>query len=85
MIFRSWTTLLGSLLVVGIAGIANAEELSSIFNGKDLTGWNGDPSMWSVRDGVIHGEKAGFAEASTVYGIIGVKCWVCKDKDDDSL
>ena len=26
-----------------------------IFNGKDLTGWNGDPRLWSVRDGAIHG------------------------------
>jgi hypothetical protein len=31
-------------------------EMKSIFNGKDLTGWDGDPTMWSVRDGVIHGE-----------------------------
>ena len=31
-------------------------DMKVIFNGKDLTGWNGDPSMWSVRDGVIHGE-----------------------------
>jgi hypothetical protein len=30
--------------------------MKSIFNGKDLTGWNGDPRLWSVRDGVIHGE-----------------------------
>ena len=28
----------------------------SIFNGKDLTGWDGDSRLWSVRDGVIHGE-----------------------------
>lgn len=31
-------------------------DMKVIFNGKDLMGWNGDPSMWSVRDGVIHGE-----------------------------
>ena len=31
-------------------------ELKAIFNGKDLDGWDGDPSMWSVVDGVIHGE-----------------------------
>jgi Domain of Unknown Function (DUF1080) len=31
-------------------------EMTSIFNGKDLTGWNGDPRLWSVKDGVIHGE-----------------------------
>jgi hypothetical protein len=28
----------------------------TLFNGKDLEGWNGDPKLWSVRDGVIHGE-----------------------------
>jgi len=27
-----------------------------IFNGKDLTGWDGDPRFWSVKDGVIRGE-----------------------------
>lgn len=27
-----------------------------LFNGKDLTGWDGDPLLWSVREGVIHGE-----------------------------
>ncbi|MCH2210646.1 MAG: DUF1080 domain-containing protein [Fuerstiella sp.] len=27
-----------------------------IFNGKDLSGWEGDPRLWSVKDGVIHGE-----------------------------
>jgi hypothetical protein len=27
-----------------------------IFNGRDLSGWNGDPRLWSVRDGAIHGE-----------------------------
>jgi hypothetical protein len=28
----------------------------SIFNGKDLTGWDGDPRFWSVRDGILRGE-----------------------------
>ena len=28
----------------------------SIFNGKDLTGWDGDLRLWSVVDGVIRGE-----------------------------
>lgn len=28
----------------------------SIFNGKDLSGWSGDSRLWSVKDGVIHGE-----------------------------
>ncbi len=30
--------------------------MKSIFNGSDLSGWSGDPRLWSVRDGVIHGE-----------------------------
>jgi hypothetical protein len=31
-------------------------EMKKLFNGNDLSGWDGDPSLWSVRDGVIHGE-----------------------------
>lgn len=27
-----------------------------IFNGKDLTGWDGDSRLWSVREGAIRGE-----------------------------
>jgi len=27
-----------------------------IFNGKDLSGWDGDPRLWSVVDGVIRGQ-----------------------------
>ncbi len=28
----------------------------SIFNGKDLTGWDGNPRLWSVKDGAITGQ-----------------------------
>ena len=35
---------------------AAPENMQSLFNGKDLTGWDGDPRLWSVRDGVIRGE-----------------------------
>lgn len=31
-------------------------DMRSIFNGKDLTGWDGDPRLWSVKDGALHGE-----------------------------
>jgi hypothetical protein len=34
----------------------DSDGMMVIFNGKDLTGWDGDPRLWSVRDGVIHGE-----------------------------
>lgn len=30
--------------------------MKRLFNGKDLTGWDGDTRLWSVRDGAIHGE-----------------------------
>jgi len=35
---------------------AQPENAKEIFNGKDLAGWDGDLRLWSVRDGVIHGE-----------------------------
>ncbi len=35
----------------------------SLFNGKDLSGWSGDSRLWSVRDGVIHGETTPDAAA----------------------
>jgi len=30
--------------------------MKALFNGKDLTGWDGDPRLWSVKDGAIRGE-----------------------------
>jgi hypothetical protein len=35
---------------------AEFTDAESLFNGKDLSGWDGDPRLWSVREGVIHGE-----------------------------
>ena len=31
----------------------------SLFNGRDLTGWDGDPRLWRVDDGVITGQTTG--------------------------
>lgn len=31
-------------------------RMRSLFNGKDLSEWDGDPRLWSVRDGAIRGE-----------------------------
>lgn len=30
--------------------------MKPLFNGKDLTGWDGDSRLWSVKEGVIHGQ-----------------------------
>jgi hypothetical protein len=35
---------------------AEPEDMRCLFNGKDLAGWDGDPRLWSVKDGVIRGE-----------------------------
>ncbi len=43
-------------LFTALAGAAFAAEWKPMFNGKDLTGWDGDPKLWSVVDGVITGE-----------------------------
>ncbi len=42
--------------LVGCAVTPGEKEFTTIFNGKDLTGWDGDPRLWSVKDGVIRGE-----------------------------
>jgi hypothetical protein len=40
-----------------LAGNLNSsQQWLSLFNGRDLTGWDGDPRFWSVQDGVIRGE-----------------------------
>jgi Domain of Unknown Function (DUF1080) len=46
------------LLVFCAAGFAQ-DGFKPLFNGKDLDGWDGDPRMWSVRDGMIMGHTEG--------------------------
>ncbi len=38
-------------------------DMTLIFNGTDLTGWDGDPRLWSVRDGALRGETTDAAQA----------------------
>jgi hypothetical protein len=46
------------------APAADAEAgFQSLFNGTDLTGWDGNPKLWSVNDGAIRGQTT--AENST--------------------
>lgn len=62
-----------SLLIVAAHAAAQSQDLQAppeppgmekIFNGKDLSGWDGDPRLWSVKDGVIHGETTEEKRAS---------------------
>src|SRR5581483_283291 len=47
-----------ALLAQTAATFAAGPELGfkSIFNGKDLSGWDGSPDLWSVKDGAITGQ-----------------------------
>lgn len=47
----------------------DAEGWITLFNGKDLSGWEGDPNVWRVVDGYISGkaEKVG-GNTFLVYG-----------------
>jgi uncharacterized protein (TIGR03067 family) len=44
-------------LVVGTS-FPSEEGFTPIFNGKDLTGWDGNPALWSVKDGAIVGQTS---------------------------
>jgi hypothetical protein len=39
-----------------LAPSPNEDGFVSLFNGKDLTGWDGAPDLWSVKDGAITGQ-----------------------------
>ncbi len=43
------------VLLMMSANVAADEKPQKIFNGKDLSGWDGDPAIWSVEDGAIVG------------------------------
>ena len=45
-----------ALLVTTALAAQPEEGFKSIFNGKDLTGWDGNPKLWSVKDGAILGQ-----------------------------
>jgi len=47
------------LLVVASSFASAADaDFQPIFNGKDLTGWDGDPRLWSVQEGILRGQTA---------------------------
>jgi len=65
---KSWRWCGGSLVLLAILAFARTgvEAASaavdepgfrSLFNGKDLTGWDGLPGVWSVEDGAITGRN----------------------------
>ena len=49
-------TLLFALLAT--AAFAADDGFTPLFNGKDLTGWDGDPALWKVENGIVIGTNA---------------------------
>ena len=68
--------LLAAFLVVSFASYAFAAEgeapkptapeepkdMKQLFNGKDLTGWEGDLKLWKIEDGAIVGDSPGIQQ-----------------------
>jgi len=51
-------SLIASVLLAGCSSqifAADADGFVSLFNGKNLDGWDGNPKFWSVQDGAITG------------------------------
>jgi hypothetical protein len=51
--------LLCSLSVFGQSAAEKKEGFKPLFNGKNLDGWDGDPRIWKVANGVIAGSTEG--------------------------
>jgi hypothetical protein len=43
-------------LVLASVGAVPADEFQALFDGKSLTGWDGNPKFWSAKDGTIVGQ-----------------------------
>jgi len=50
------TFMIGSQQTALAGNSDSSQEWVSLFNGKDLTGWDGDPRLWSAKDGAIRGQ-----------------------------
>ena len=46
----------------GEPAIVETAGFVPLFNGKDLTGWEGDSSLWSAKDGMLVGESGGIKQ-----------------------
>jgi hypothetical protein len=45
-------------VLLGITFAFTPHQLETFFNGKDLSGWEGNPELWSVKDGALYGSTA---------------------------
>ena len=78
-----------ALCTVAWIGVSRAEDLKpaagedgfkAMFNGKDLTGWDGSPSNWSVKDGMIVVETTADTALKNANSFL-----IAKDGDKDLI
>ncbi|MBO7726257.1 MAG: DUF1080 domain-containing protein [Thermoguttaceae bacterium] len=58
---------LAAILSLALTVSAQEEGFVSLFNGHDLTGWTGDPAVWSVDDGALTGRTSDSGPAKLKY------------------
>ncbi|MHC5543477.1 family 16 glycoside hydrolase, partial [Singulisphaera rosea] len=57
--YYATTVIRWARLLNGEPAFVETVGFAPIFNGKDLTGWEGDKSLWSAKDGMIVGNSPG--------------------------
>lgn len=53
---------LAAVCLASLSAFAFGAEPIQLFNGKDLTGWEGNLELWSVKDGALVGMSPGLKE-----------------------
>ncbi len=53
--------------------LATVDNVAGLFNGRDLTGWQGDLDLWSVEDGAIVGRTEGIDHNSFLTSDLSVE------------
>jgi hypothetical protein len=61
------------LALAAASALAAQDGFTPLFNGKDLTGWDGDPRLWKVEGGVIVGSTEGVTLTHNTFLITRAK------------
>ena len=56
---RRVPTLLALALITACTAVDEDDGFTSLFNGTDLSGWDGDPALWKVENGIVIGTCEG--------------------------
>ena len=57
---KFFPNLYGLFLLITLPAVTFAQdEFTPLFNGKDLSGWDGDPALWKVENGIVIGTCEG--------------------------